>query len=234
MKENAMISVKTLAGMELFEGLPEEDLKKIASLSHEVSFPAQTSIFSPEKNAEHILLVLKGTVGLTVHASPLADPVTISVLNTPGQVFGFASVLGQPHHNSSALAMTDVKALAIDGDRLKFQALTPAGALLDSFTMVSTVTEASKRSLRSRAISRAFMSSGLKTAGRAERLSVPSSFMACVETAAVSGTCLMRTTMLSGIIAGIISMMVNGLKHAQYRHCTIACQYLKQIPGRSL
>jgi CRP-like cAMP-binding protein len=117
-KENAMISVKTLSALELFEGLPEEDLKKIAALSHEISFPAQTSIFSPEKNAEHILLVLKGTVGLTVHASPLAEPVTISVLNTPGQVFGFASVLGQPHHNSSALAMTEVKALAIDGDRL--------------------------------------------------------------------------------------------------------------------
>jgi CRP-like cAMP-binding protein len=125
-KENAMISVKTLAGMELFEGLPEEDLKKIAALSHELAFPAQSNIFSPEKNAEHILLVLKGTVGLTVHASPLAEPVTISVLNMPGQVFGFASVLGQPHHNSSALAMTDVRALAIDGDRLmEFMAAKP-------------------------------------------------------------------------------------------------------------
>ena len=42
-----MISVKTLSTLELFEGLSEEDLKKIASLSSEVSFPAQTSIFSP-------------------------------------------------------------------------------------------------------------------------------------------------------------------------------------------
>jgi len=113
-----MISAKTLAGLELFEGLPEEDLKTIAPLCHELAYAAQTNIFSPEKNADRILLLLKGTVGLTVHASPLAEPVTISVLNTPGQVFGFASVLGQPHHNSSALAITDVRALAIDGDRL--------------------------------------------------------------------------------------------------------------------
>jgi toluene monooxygenase system ferredoxin subunit len=126
-----MISAKTLAGIELFEGLPEDDLKKIASLSHEVSFPAQTSIFSPEKTAAHILLVLKGTVGLTVHASPLAEPVTISVLNAHGQVFGFASVLGQPHHNSSALAVTDVRALAIDGDRLMdFLAAKPETGLI--------------------------------------------------------------------------------------------------------
>jgi CRP-like cAMP-binding protein len=91
-----------------------------------VAYSAQTSIFSPEKSADSILLLLKGTVGLTVHSSPLAEPVTISVLNTPGQVFGFASVLGQPHHNSSALAITDVGALAIDGDRLmEFLAAKP-------------------------------------------------------------------------------------------------------------
>lgn len=113
-----MISAKTLAGFELFEGLPEEALKTIASLSHEQAFPAQTSIFSPEKSAEHILLLLKGKVGLTVHASSLTEPVTISVLSTPGQVFGFASVLGQGHHNSSALAITDVRVLAIDSDPL--------------------------------------------------------------------------------------------------------------------
>jgi CRP-like cAMP-binding protein len=126
-----MVSAKTLAGLELFGGLPEDDLKKIASLSHELDFPAQTSIFSPEKSAESILLLLKGTVGLTVHASPLAEPVTISVLNTPGQVFGFASVLGQTHHNSSALAVTDVRALAIDGDRLMdFLAAKPETGLI--------------------------------------------------------------------------------------------------------
>ena len=44
-----MISVKTLSALDLFEGLPEEDLKKIAALSHEVSYPAQTSIFPPKK-----------------------------------------------------------------------------------------------------------------------------------------------------------------------------------------
>ncbi len=113
-----MISSKTLAGLDLFKDLPEEDLKKIASLSLELAFPAHSQIFSPEKSADHIQLLLKGTVGLTVHASPLAEPVTISVLNTPGQVFGFASLLGQGHHNSSALAISDVRVLAIDGDRL--------------------------------------------------------------------------------------------------------------------
>jgi len=36
----------------------------------------------------------------------------------------------------------------------------------------------------------------------------------------------MRTTMLSGII-GSNKYMFNGLKCAQYRHCTNACQYFK-------
>jgi CRP-like cAMP-binding protein len=113
-----MISTKTLAGFELFEGLPEAALKMIASLSQELAFPARSHIFSPEKSADQILILLEGTVGLTVHASSLIEPLTISVLSKPGQVFGFASVLGQGHHNSSAHAVTNVRALAVEGDRL--------------------------------------------------------------------------------------------------------------------
>jgi CRP-like cAMP-binding protein len=130
-KEMVMISAKTLSALELFEGLPEEDLKKIASFCHELSYPAHASIFSPEQAAHQILLLLKGTVGLTVHASPLAEPVTISVLNSPGQVFGFASVLGAAHHNSSAQAMTEARVLAIDGEKLmEFLAAKPEDGFL--------------------------------------------------------------------------------------------------------
>ncbi len=64
--------------------------------------------------------------------------------------------------------------------------------------MVSTVTRPPQLSRNRSASSSAFRSSGLKMAGRAARLTVPSSFMASPPTLAVSGTCLTRTTMRSG------------------------------------
>ena len=59
-----------------------------------------------------------------------------------------------------------------------------------------TVTVPPYVSLTQSAASRAFLSSGLKIAGRAARLIVPSAFIASPVTFWVSGTCLMQTTQL--------------------------------------
>ena len=62
--------------------------------------------------------------------------------------------------------------------------------------MLIAVTLPPKRSRTSSAASSAFRSSGLKIAGNADRLTVPSSFIASAVMLAVSGTCL-TSTMLS-------------------------------------
>lgn len=112
-----MVDKKTLAGLELFEGLPERALEAVAALSQERSYAPGEIIFSPERASDWAFLLLKGTVRLTVHASSLPEPVAIASLETPGQAFGFSTVIGQGHHNSSAEAVTEVKAVAIDGPR---------------------------------------------------------------------------------------------------------------------
>ncbi len=61
--------------------------------------------------------------------------------------------------------------------------------------MLMAVTVPPYSSLISRAVSRAWRSSGLKIAGKAARLTVPSSFIASAVTLAVSGTCLTHTTL---------------------------------------
>jgi CRP-like cAMP-binding protein len=43
--------------------------------------------------------------------------VSLAAIKTPGQTFGFSSVIGQGHHNSSAEAVTEVEAVAIHGAR---------------------------------------------------------------------------------------------------------------------
>lgn len=110
-----MVDKEILARLELFEGLSVESLQAITALCRELSFAPGAVIFSPERSSDLAFLLLEGSVRLTVHASSLPEPVSIVVLETPGQAFGFSTVVGQGHHNSSAEAVTSVRAVAIDG-----------------------------------------------------------------------------------------------------------------------
>jgi CRP-like cAMP-binding protein len=114
----AVVPTETLAKLSLFEGLPESALKAIGAISRELSLAADTVIFSPETSAEHLYVLLEGSVRLTVHVSPLSGPVTVTVLGTPGQALGFSSVVGSGHHNSSAEAASAVRVVAVKGREL--------------------------------------------------------------------------------------------------------------------
>jgi len=112
-----MVDKKSLAGLELFVDLPDRALAAIAAIAEKKCYAPGEVIFSPERASEWAFLLLKGTVRLTVHASSLPEPVALASLETPGQAFGFSTVVGQGHHNSSAEAVTEVEAVAIDGPR---------------------------------------------------------------------------------------------------------------------
>jgi CRP-like cAMP-binding protein len=113
-----MIAKEILAGLELFEGLPDDAQGAISAFSKELAFAAKTTIFSPEQSSKQIFLLLRGSVRLTIFASSLSEPVTIAVLKTPGQAFGFSSIIGQGYYNSSAEALTDVRVISVEGRSL--------------------------------------------------------------------------------------------------------------------
>jgi CRP/FNR family cyclic AMP-dependent transcriptional regulator len=112
-----VVDTKTLGALELFEGLPERGLAAVAALAEERRHAPGGIIFSPELSSDWAFLLLAGSVRLTVHASSLPEPMTVAVLETPGQAFGLSTVIGQQHHNSSAEAVTDVRVVAIHGPR---------------------------------------------------------------------------------------------------------------------
>jgi CRP-like cAMP-binding protein len=112
-----MVERRMLGEMELFVGLPEQALGAIAAIAEMRRYAPGEIIFSPEQASEWAFLLLRGSVRLTVHASSLPEPVTLASLETPGQAFGFSTVVGQGHHNSSAEAVTAVEAVAIHGPR---------------------------------------------------------------------------------------------------------------------
>ena len=112
-----MVDPKALSELELFVGLPDRALAAIAAVAEMRGYAPGEIIFSPEQASEWAFLLLRGSVRLTMHASSLPEPVTLASLETPGQTFGFSTVVGQGHHNSSAEAVTAVETVAINGPR---------------------------------------------------------------------------------------------------------------------
>ncbi len=112
-----MVPKDVLAKLSLFQGLPEAALDHLAGLADGLSFAAETTIFSPEQPSEDLYVLLEGSVRLTLYVSPVSGHVTVTVLKTPGQAFGFSAVVGTGHH-SFAEAETGVRVLALHGRAL--------------------------------------------------------------------------------------------------------------------
>ena len=109
-----MIKKEILAGLGLFAGLDEGAVETIAKFTKETSYPEGATIFSPEHPSDTVCVLLEGTIRLSVISSPLTHPVSLAVLKKPGQLFGFSSVLGQGHHNSSAEAASAARVAVIE------------------------------------------------------------------------------------------------------------------------
>lgn len=108
----------TLATLELFEGLPGEALEAIATLCQPVTFAAQSVIFAMGQPAERVYVLLEGTVRLSLVQSPAQEPITITLLKSPGQVIGWSALIGGGHYSAAAQALTDVRTITIDGKAL--------------------------------------------------------------------------------------------------------------------
>ena len=113
-----MVSRDTLAGMDLFRGLPADGLGAIAAMCREETFPAKTVFFAVDRPADNMYLLLEGSVGLTIEPVPTSPPLTISVLNARGQLFGWSAIVGPSNYTATAQAMTDVQAIVMDGHAL--------------------------------------------------------------------------------------------------------------------
>jgi len=99
----------------LFEGVPDEAMRAIVPLCREAAYASGAKIFAQGQAADRIYLLLEGTVRLTIHATALREPMTTTVLNTPGRVLGWSAIIGSGHYTTTALAASDVRVLTIDG-----------------------------------------------------------------------------------------------------------------------
>ncbi|MCP4543506.1 MAG: Crp/Fnr family transcriptional regulator [Chloroflexi bacterium] len=113
-----MITIQTLSKTDMLEGLPDNALAAIANLCHEKSFSSETIIFAEGHPVNYIYLLQEGTILLFVSPTSRPTSLTISLLKSPGQAFGWSAVIGSGYYTAAAQAMSDVRAIALDGQAL--------------------------------------------------------------------------------------------------------------------
>jgi CRP-like cAMP-binding protein len=113
-----MVTVDIISEIPLFKGLPEEVLTSIAPLCRRESFPAGTGICSPGRPADRLYFLMEGRIGLLVHPTSLPAPMTIMILSSPGESFGWSALVGRGHYTAQAQATTAVDAISVDGQAL--------------------------------------------------------------------------------------------------------------------
>ncbi|MBM4428323.1 MAG: cyclic nucleotide-binding domain-containing protein [Chloroflexi bacterium] len=114
--EALMISMEILSQFNLFNGLPESLLKKIAELSKEVSMKNGDFVFREGEKADKLHFLLQGSVALRVKLTSRPDSVTVSFVSTPFQSFGWSGVVAPHHYTSSAECDEDSDLLIIPAE----------------------------------------------------------------------------------------------------------------------
>lgn len=113
-------SEQVLAGHPFVEGLSTEHVTKLASYISPVRFDADTDIFRAGSPAETCYLLYEGDVALEV-ATATGKIRTIATLHA-GDVLGWSWLFEPYRWSFDAHALTDGRALAIDGRALRQEA----------------------------------------------------------------------------------------------------------------
>ena len=128
--ETSAMLTQELAGIPLFEGLPQEHLDLLAPLFRRVTFPAGTEIFTQGDDASDLFLLVSGDVRVQVS---LYDGGRLNVTTVqPGGLWGWSAVLGRTRYTASAVCRSETHALAASGIELRrlIQAHADFGKLL--------------------------------------------------------------------------------------------------------
>jgi CRP-like cAMP-binding protein len=111
-----------LRSVELFAGLKDRALERVASIAHEEAHAKNTSIFQHGDVGDKVYLILEGKVRIGRQVPGIGEE-ALAVLG-PGQVFGEMALLDEATRSADAIAHDRCKLLAIakeDLDDLLFQ-----------------------------------------------------------------------------------------------------------------
>ena len=100
-----------------FFAFDDEERRQLARHARVESFPSGSTIFQEEDEADDVFLLLEGEVAVQ-NTLPGRDPVRIETLG-PGDILGWAWLMPPFRRMSDAVAMTDVRAVALDASGVR-------------------------------------------------------------------------------------------------------------------
>ena len=121
MLSKGMSTLEVLKTSSIFEGLSEQTLAKIATISHEQIYQPGESIFTEGDIAQKLYILKEGKVALDANLSTRPGSVkrgTIEII-LPGEAFGWSAIL-KSRLTMGARAISRTETIAVDGEALHF------------------------------------------------------------------------------------------------------------------
>jgi CRP/FNR family cyclic AMP-dependent transcriptional regulator len=115
-----MIDVATIATIPLFEGLPSDELERIAGWLEPIDVPAEWHLLNQGSYPDGFFVVLEGTVRIERNGDPVAEL-------GPGEFFGEIVLLEDNKRTATVATATRVRAAVMDqADFFEMTAEIPA------------------------------------------------------------------------------------------------------------
>jgi len=108
--------LQTLQNIDMLKGTSEQEFQQIASIAEEVDFAKDALIFREHSPAEHLYLIVEGTVSLEICAPSVGCRRILTV--GKGELLGWSPVLENARFTATARAMTDTRTIRIEGQQL--------------------------------------------------------------------------------------------------------------------
>ena len=110
--------IACLQTSDLFAGLGDETLARIAALCQMGSYKAGAVIFSEGDSADKLYILNEGIVTIRIQAAPGDKSFVVQPIEKKAGVFGWSGLADPTVYTASAVCATDVRVIAIDGEKL--------------------------------------------------------------------------------------------------------------------
>ena len=110
--------IECLQTSDLFAELGDEMLSRIAALCQTESYQAGAVIFSEGDPADRLYVLIEGIVTIRIQSGPGGKSLVVQPIEKKAGVFGWSGLASPTIYTASAVCATDVRVIAIDGEKL--------------------------------------------------------------------------------------------------------------------